>query len=70
MRVVSAMERLVASADAQPSTRLTLSGIGVHGNANANDHRPRGSVRGNESERVKGVESGNDYERPVHEDVP
>jgi len=56
------MERLVASADVQPSTRLTLSGISVHENANANDHRPHGSVRGNES--------GNDYERPMHEDVP
>lgn len=61
LRVVCVTERLVASADAQPLARLTLSGIGVHGSANVNDRRPHGSSRGNESERVKGVESGNDY---------
>jgi len=69
-RVVSVMERLVASVDARPSARLTLSGTDVHEIVNASDHRPHESARENESERVRGVEIEGDYEKPIHGDVP
>ena len=72
LQAASVMERLVASVDAQPSTRLRLmlSGIGVYGNVNVSDYHPHGSALESESERVKGVENGIDYERPAHEDAP
>lgn len=69
-QVVSVMERLAASMDARPSTRLTLSGMCVYVSVNASDSHLYGSVRGNESERVKEGEDGYDHERLVHEDVP
>ena len=69
LRVVSVMERLAASVDARPSTRLTLSGTCVHGNVSVSDCHPYGSARETESERVKGVENGSDCEKLVHKDV-
>jgi len=69
LRVVSVMVSLAVSVDAQLSSRLTLSGTCAYEIVNGNASYPQGLARENESEHVKVVEDGSDFERSAYENV-